>query len=45
MELLQTIYIQFTEGFDTEDLRRAKDILNSLEPGGSGGRPHSRKRV
>jgi predicted ATPase len=43
-ELLQTVYAQFTEGFDTADLRHAKGILDSLEPGGGGRRPPSRKR-
>jgi predicted ATPase len=33
--LLQSIYAQFTEGFDTADLRRAKLILDHLKPNGS----------
>ena len=32
LHLLQPIYAQFTEGFDTADLRHAKLILDSLEP-------------
>jgi DNA-binding response OmpR family regulator/class 3 adenylate cyclase/predicted ATPase len=32
MRLLQSIYAQFTEGFDTADLRQAKLILDRLEP-------------
>jgi predicted ATPase len=32
LQLLQPIYAQFTEGFDTADLRHAKLILDSLEP-------------
>ena len=32
LHLLQPIYAQFTEGFDTADLRRAKLILDSLRP-------------
>jgi len=32
LELLQPIYTRFTEGFDTVDLQRARQILGSLEP-------------
>jgi predicted ATPase/DNA-binding response OmpR family regulator/class 3 adenylate cyclase len=32
LQLLQPIYAQFTEGFDTADLRHAKLFLDSLEP-------------
>ena len=32
LQLLQPIYAQFTEGFDTADLRQAKLILDRLEP-------------
>jgi predicted ATPase/class 3 adenylate cyclase len=32
LQLLQPIYAQFTEGFDTADSRHAKLILDSLEP-------------
>jgi predicted ATPase len=32
LQLLQPIYAQFTEGFDTADLQHAKLILHSLEP-------------
>jgi predicted ATPase len=37
LHLLQPIYAQFTEGFDTADLRRAKLILDSLRPNGRPG--------
>ena len=32
LQLLQPIYAQFTEGFDSADLRHAKLILDSLDP-------------
>jgi predicted ATPase/DNA-binding response OmpR family regulator/class 3 adenylate cyclase len=32
LHLLQPIYAQFTEGFDSADLRHAKQILDSLDP-------------
>ena len=32
LQLLQPIYAQFTEGFDSADLRHAKLILDGLEP-------------
>jgi len=34
-QLLQPIYVQFTEGFGAPDLRYAKQILDSLKPNGS----------
>jgi DNA-binding response OmpR family regulator/class 3 adenylate cyclase/predicted ATPase len=35
LQLLRPIYAQFTEGFNTPDLRQAKLILDSLRPNGS----------
>ncbi len=32
LQLLQSIYAQFTEGFDTADLRHAKLVMDSLKP-------------
>jgi class 3 adenylate cyclase/DNA-binding response OmpR family regulator/predicted ATPase len=43
--LLQPIYAQFTEGFDTADLRHAKLILDSLRPNGSRKQTQSKKRA
>jgi predicted ATPase/DNA-binding response OmpR family regulator/class 3 adenylate cyclase len=34
LDLLQHIYGQFTEGFDSADLRHAKQILDGLDPSG-----------
>lgn len=44
-QLLQPVYTQFTEGFDTADLRRAKLILDSLKPNGIRKHVQSKKRV
>jgi DNA-binding response OmpR family regulator/class 3 adenylate cyclase/predicted ATPase len=35
LQLLQPVYDQFTEGFDTADLQHAKLILDGLKPDGS----------
>ena len=43
LQLLQPIYAQFTEGFDSADLRHAKWILDGLEPTVSQKRAKSRK--
>ena len=45
MRLLQPIYAQFTEGFDTADLQRAKLILDCLKPNASWKRARSKKRT
>ena len=45
LQLLQPIYAQFTEGFDTADLRYAKLILDSLKPNGSRKQAQSKKRA
>jgi predicted ATPase len=45
LRLLQPIYTQFTEGFDTADLRQAKLILDSLEPHGRRQQAQSGKRT
>jgi predicted ATPase len=45
LELLQPIYSQFTEGFDSEDLRHARLILDSLESTASQKRSKSKKHV
>ena len=42
LQLLQPIYAQFTEGFNTPDLRQAKLILDSLRPNGSRKRSQSK---
>jgi DNA-binding response OmpR family regulator/class 3 adenylate cyclase/predicted ATPase len=44
LQLLQPVYAQFTEGFDTADLRHAKLILDSLKPNGNRKQAPSRKR-
>ena len=43
LDLLQPIYAQFTEGFDSADLRHAKEILDRLAPTVSQKRARSRK--
>ena len=43
LQLLQPIYAQFTEGFDTADLQHAKLILDSLRPNGSRKQAQSKK--
>jgi predicted ATPase len=43
MRLLQPIYAQFTEGFDTADLRHAKLILDRLKSNGSRKQADSKK--
>ena len=43
LQLLQPIYAQFTEGFDSADLRHAKLILDGLEPTVSQKQAKSRK--
>jgi DNA-binding response OmpR family regulator/class 3 adenylate cyclase/predicted ATPase len=45
LHLLQPVYAQFSEGFDTADLRRAKLILDSLGPGEGRKQTQSRKRT
>jgi predicted ATPase/DNA-binding response OmpR family regulator/class 3 adenylate cyclase len=45
MRLLQPIYAQFTEGFDTADLQRAKLILDRLKPNASRKQALSKKRA
>ena len=45
LHLLQPIYAQFTEGFDTADLRHAKLILDRLKPGESRKQAQSKKRT
>jgi predicted ATPase len=43
LQLLQPVYAQFTEGFDTVDLRHAKLILDSLKPNGTRKRAQSKE--
>jgi predicted ATPase len=45
LQLLQPVYAQFTEGFDTVDLRRAKLILDDLEPTTNRKQAPSKKRA
>jgi predicted ATPase len=45
LQLLQPVCAQFTEGFDTADLRHAKLILDSLKPDRSRKQAQSMKRV
>jgi DNA-binding response OmpR family regulator/class 3 adenylate cyclase/predicted ATPase len=45
LQLLQPIYAQFTEGHATADLRRAKLILDGLEPTVSQKQAQSKKRA
>jgi DNA-binding response OmpR family regulator/class 3 adenylate cyclase/predicted ATPase len=45
MRLLQPVYAQFTEGFDTADLQRAKLILDRLKPNESRKKAQSKKRA
>jgi predicted ATPase len=45
LQLLQPVYAQFTEGFDTVDLRRAKLILDDLEPTTNRKQAPSKKRT
>jgi DNA-binding response OmpR family regulator/predicted ATPase/class 3 adenylate cyclase len=45
MRLLQQIYAQFTEGFDTTDLQRAKLILDRLKPNASSKRARSKQHT
>jgi DNA-binding response OmpR family regulator/class 3 adenylate cyclase/predicted ATPase len=45
LQLLQPVCAQFTEGFDTADLRHAKLILDSLKPDRSRKQAQSKKRV
>ena len=45
LQLLQPIYAQFTEGFDSADLRHAKLILDGLEPTVSQKQAKSRKHT
>jgi predicted ATPase/DNA-binding response OmpR family regulator/class 3 adenylate cyclase len=43
LHLLQPIYAQFTEGFDSADMQHAKSILDGLEPTANQKRAKSRK--
>jgi predicted ATPase/DNA-binding response OmpR family regulator/class 3 adenylate cyclase len=45
LQLLKPVYAQFTEGFDSVDLRHAKRILDSLEPALSERKAKPRKRI
>jgi predicted ATPase len=45
LQLLQPVYNQFTEGFDTADLQNAKLILDGLKRDGGLKRAQPRKRV
>jgi predicted ATPase len=45
LHLLQPIYAQFTEGFDSADLRHAKEILDRLAPTVSQKQANSRKPI
>jgi hypothetical protein len=45
LQLLQPVYAQFTEGYATADLQRAKLTLDGLEPTVSQKQAQSRKRA
>lgn len=45
LELLQSVYDQFTEGFDTVDLQEAEALIRTLKGGPPAGRRHRREMV